>query len=72
MAVTTSQLVLVNNALNEGLHGLRADEVPLRLQTAEARALLDAVHGILGGARTEASAKGDLRRSAPCYVDRIR
>lgn len=61
--------MLVNNALNEELHGLRADEVPLRLQTVDARALLDAVQGILGEARAGASIRSGPKRR---YVDFIR
>lgn len=69
VAASVDELRLINNALNEALNGLGADEVPLHLQSAEARALLDAVHAIHD--ETAAVASTSARPGHP-DVDHIR
>jgi hypothetical protein len=46
-SLSERQLVLINNALNEGLHGFGSDEVPPELKGRPARSLLKAVGSIL-------------------------
>jgi hypothetical protein len=49
VAFTEPQLLLVNNALNEALHGIAPDYVAPGFRAVDAKALLDSVGTILDG-----------------------
>lgn len=49
VSLSDRQLRLINNALNEGLHGLGSDEVPPALGAPHAQMLLRTVAAILDG-----------------------
>jgi hypothetical protein len=69
LSFSERQLELINNALNEGLHGFGSDEVPSELKGRQARSLLKAVGSILDNVSGNPSSR---TRSGSEYFDHLR